>query len=148
MGSYSLFMCWIVSVYHELIHGQLWISTCFAHTWTRTRLPGVSSLFQPPWLLLPSSARWRVPRVSRAQSRASPWVLQPRTFLAFLCQPTLCDYCSQDVDSDWVTALHGGLSFTTKPEIPLHEKGRWVFWEVTLMLHLWHHKKRLHIPFW
>lgn len=62
MGSYCLFAGWIVSVYHELIHGQSWISTYFAHTWILTQLPELSSLFTPPWLLHPGSAWWRVPR--------------------------------------------------------------------------------------
>lgn len=108
VGSYSLFASWIVSVYHGLIHGQIWISTYFAHTWPLTQLPELSSLFTPLWFFQPSSAWWRVPRVWRVWSGSNPWVLQPRTFLAFLCQPTRCDYCSQAVGSDWVTALHRG----------------------------------------
>lgn len=146
-GNWGWIVSWIVSVYPKLIHGQIWISMYFAHIWILTRLPELISLFTPPWFLQPSSACWKVPRVSRPWSGANPWVLQPRTFLSFLCQATLCDYCSQVVDSDWVTALDRGVEFHNQARIPPHEKGRWVFWEVTLTLHLWHHKKRLHVPF-
>lgn len=107
-GNWGWIVGWIVSVYPKLIHGQMWISMYFAHIWILTRLPELISLFTPPWFLQPSSACWKVPRVSRPWSGTNPWVLQPRTFLSFLCQATLCDYCSQVVDSDWVTALDRG----------------------------------------
>lgn len=128
---------------------QIWNSTCSAHTWAPTRLPDFSSPFTPPWLQQASSASWRVPKALRAQSRAGPWVLQPRTFLAFLCQPVtmwlLFPSCRFGLgySPSW-----GGLNFTTRPEIPLHKNRSWVFWEVALMLHVWHHKKGLHVPFW
>lgn len=40
-----------------------------------------------------------------------------------------------------------GGSVTSRAQIPLQDKGRRVFWEVTSMFHLWHPKKRLRAPF-
>lgn len=87
-----------------------------------------------------SQAGWSIPRILGAQ----PSVLDPRTFLAFLRV-----HCSRAGGSDWVTAPtgKGGGSVTTGAQIPLQEKGRGVFWEVTSMFHLWHPKKRLRVPF-
>lgn len=41
-----------------------------------------------------------------------------------------------------------GLSFTVRPEIPGHEIESRVFWEVALMLHVWHHKKKTPCSLW
>ena len=88
MASYSLFAGWMCLYITNWSVGDLELHVLCTYL-SLTQLPELSSLFTPPWLLQPSGAWQRLSRVSRARSGANPRVLQPRTFLAFLCQLTV-----------------------------------------------------------